>query len=317
MFAVLLVVVLAAAALVFAVAGGSSTNTAHPSFPPPSFTYPSTADAAVPTSAAPVPTAAARTSYVSRTTSAIATTPTPTGPRPATVDNAIFADPEYGLQNIACDYPRWASDQASARAFFEAARGCLDRMWQPLLRAAGLSFATPNIAVPVHAADQPSPCTGGSPNYAAFYCSANSTIYMPLDKIQVDMYGNDAVIYLAVFAHEYGHHVQAMSGIMAKESRDRYNAGQSSAAGAELSRRLELEAQCFGGMFVGSSQAAGTVTAQQGQHTIDDSYTRGDRPGDVRDHGTTRHYGDWWAQGYKSNRSQQCNTWNADSGDVS
>ncbi|MQY31480.1 neutral zinc metallopeptidase [Nocardia aurantia] len=314
-FAVLLVAVLAAAALLFAVVNGSTGSVAHPSFPPPSFSYPSTPDAAPATTDAPSPTAAARTSRVTRTTTA--TTTTPAGPRPATVDNALFADPDYGLQNIDCDYPRWGSDQASARAFFEAARGCLDQMWQPLLRAAGLPFATPNIAVPVHAADQPSPCTGGSPNYAAFYCSANSTIYMPLDKIQIELYGNDAVIYLAVFAHEYGHHVQAVSGIMAKESRDRYNAGQTSAAGAELSRRLELEAQCFGGMFVGSSQAAGTITAQQGQHTIDDSYTRGDRPGDTRDHGTTTHYGAWWGQGYKLNRSPQCNTWNADSGDVS
>ncbi|MCX4093748.1 neutral zinc metallopeptidase [Nocardia sp. alder85J] len=317
-FGALLAVVVVAGLVVFA-AGRSSTGTsASPTFSTPSFSYPPTTAGPVATSVAAPPTAAARTSRVSRTTTAT-TSAAPAGPQQvaATTDNPLFADADYGLQNIQCGYPQWGSDQASAQAFFEAARSCLDQMWQPLLHAVGLPFSTPNIAVPVHAADQPSPCTGSTSNYAAFYCSANSTIYMPLDKIQIDLYGNDAVIYLAVFAHEYGHHVQALSGIMAKESRDRYNAGQSSPVGAELSRRLELEAQCFGGMFVGSSQAAGTITAQQGQHTINDSYTRGDRPGDVRDHGTTDHYGGWWAQGYQKNRTQPCNTWLAASGDVS
>lgn len=247
-------------------------------------------------------------------------TPTkPAGPQPviALADNPLFSDAGWGLPNIPCDYPDWSADPAAARAFFEAARTCLDGMWRPILRAANLPFATPNLEVPARAADTSSPCTGSGGSYAAFYCSANSTIYMPLDHIQVELHGDDIEIYLAIFAHEYGHHVQAMSGVTEKSNRDRYRAGQNSALGTELSRRLELEAQCFGGMFIGSSVFEGTLTAAQGQHDLQDNYRRGDSPGDVRDHGTKQHYGLWWEWGYSNNRVQKCNTWNATSDVVS
>ncbi|MEV5647730.1 neutral zinc metallopeptidase [Nocardia sp. NPDC052254] len=131
------------------------------------------------------------------------------------------------------------------------------------------------------------------------------------------MYGDRWYVYLAVFAHEYGHHVQAISGISQKSSRDRYNAGVSSATGLELSRRLELEAQCFGGMFFGSSLFVGTITNDQGYFVKQDNYDRGDDHSDVRDHGANQHYGAWYAQGEEHNRTWMCNTWNSPSDAVS
>jgi predicted metalloprotease len=103
-------------------------------------------------------------------------------------------------------------------------------------------------------------------------------------------------IYLAVFAHEYGHRAQELAGVLETAQQKQYDDGQDSAAGLEFSRRLELQAQCFSGMFLGSSV---------------------DRGGDVdRNHGTNAHAESWWHQGAMKNRTQQCNTWAATSADV-
>lgn len=69
-------------------------------------------------------------------------------------------------------------------------------------------------------------------------------------------YGNHDGFYLAVYAHEYGHHVQELSGISSEEWNQRVAAGVDSPVGLELSRRSELQAQCFSGMFLGSRRGA-------------------------------------------------------------
>ncbi|WP_327094487.1 neutral zinc metallopeptidase [Nocardia vinacea] len=277
--------------------------------PTPSYTYTPPTSSTSPTSRA----AAATTSRA-----AAPTTTKPAGPQPVAKlgDNPLFSDADNGLINVECDYPSWASTAAAAQRFFEAAAACLDKKWRPALQSSNLPFSSPNVRAPARAEDESSPCTSSGGSYAAFYCSANHTIYMPLDHIQVEKYGNDVVIYLAVFAHEYGHHVQAISGMTQQMNTERSAAGTRSARGLELSRRLELQAQCFSGMYVGTSVYDGAFTDVQGARATQDTYGRGDKQGDARDHGTGQNAGDWFAQGYKTDRTPQCNTWLASSDDV-
>ncbi|MFF0489403.1 neutral zinc metallopeptidase [Nocardia sp. NPDC004068] len=316
MFAVLTVLVVVGGLVVFA--GARTHRNLGGGYVAPSFTYtPPTFEstAAYPTAE----TTTTRAAPTTRSTAARPTTTKPAGPQPvaATVDNPLFRDPESGLINISCDYPRWGANVAAAKAFFEAARDCLDQMWRPVLKAANLPFATPNLSVTASAAGISTPCTGDNANWAAFYCSANQTIYMPLDHVFINENPNDSVIFLAVFAHEYGHHVQTVAGIMDKAHRDRYDAGTRTPRGLELSRRTELEAQCFGGMFIGSSTFVGTIDRDQMRRTVDDNYGRGDKAGDSRDHGSKQNYGDWYAHGVENNRTQKCNTWNSPPNSVS
>ncbi|WP_146100649.1 neutral zinc metallopeptidase [Nocardia nova] len=327
-FAVLFVFVVVGGLVAFATMGGRDNSSASSySTSAPSFTYTtptwatSTSDPT--TSSSEVTTystsARATTRAATRTTRAAPTSTKPAGPQPvvATANNPLFGDHDSGLINIECGYPRWGSSVAAATAFFNAEKDCLDRMWQPVLQAANLPFSSPTVSVPARGVDAVSPCTSSGGNYAAFYCSTNNTIYMPLDHLQVEQFGDQAEIYASVFAHEYGHHVQGISGISDKENKDRYDAGVRSAVGLELSRRLELEAQCFGGMWVGSSQFVGSLTTDQVGRIRRTNYRRGDQAGDMRDHGTPDHYGAWYDQGHDNNRTWMCNTWNSPSDSVS
>src|SRR5207244_1994613 len=124
---------------------------------------------------------------------------------------------------------------------------------------------------------------------AAFYCPQNHTIYMPYDTLQTDQYGAHPGVYLAVLAHEYGHHVQALSGVFDAYWEQRYDAGADTETGLELSRRLELQAQCFSGMFLAATYSRGSVDNNILQEART-SENRGDHnTGQPRDHGSDAH----------------------------
>ncbi|MFC6129041.1 neutral zinc metallopeptidase [Mycolicibacterium llatzerense] len=264
------------------------------------------------------------------TTATTTATPTPTTPPlptgyAALGGNALWQNPEWGLQNQPCNPQGWPSDTATAAAFYESALLCLDTGWKPLVDAAGQEFRGAKVLVPTGTVVQ-SPCgtnSVGPTHNPAFYCGSTETIYMPLEGLPAARYGSQAVIYLSMLAHEYGHHVQALVGALAEEYRQANAAGFDSAGGLELSRRLELQAQCFSGMLIGSiANVRGRTGGRFGQQDIDIAFQdalRGDWEPTryARDHGTPQHGQGWWEVGDTSNRVSQCNTWNAPSGDVS
>ncbi|MQY31479.1 neutral zinc metallopeptidase [Nocardia aurantia] len=235
----------------------------------------------------------------------------------ATGSNPLLAEPGSPLSAARCDYAPWGTQVEVARKFFTSAASCLEQAWRPVLTAAKLPFTPPKLNVTATTAGITTPCTGNSSNFAAFYCSADQTIYLPISQLQTDMFQNHWEVYLSVFAHEYGHHVQAQAGIMTAANKQRREAGVTSSAGLEVSRRIELQANCFDGMFVAATSGGGSLTSSQTTITRKDAYGRGDASGDMRDHGTSQHMGDWWSAGFDDNKTAQCNTFTASAGDVS
>ena len=126
----------------------------------------------------------------------------------ATGDNPILAGPGTAVSEANCPYASWSTQVDQARKFFESAATCLAAAWKPVLAKANLPFTPPVLNVSASTTGLTTPCTGSTSNFAAFYCNANQTIYIPLDHIQTDVIGNHWERYLSVFAHEYGHHVQ-------------------------------------------------------------------------------------------------------------
>ncbi|MQY17845.1 neutral zinc metallopeptidase [Nocardia macrotermitis] len=235
----------------------------------------------------------------------------------ATGANPILADPGTALSKANCPYADWSTQVDQARKFFESAATCLAAAWKPVLAKANLPFDPPVLKVTASTTGLTTPCTGGTSNFAAFYCNANKTIYIPIDHIQTDIIGNSWERYLSVFAHEYGHHIQEESGILSKAHEDEYDAGLETTKGLEISRRIELQAQCFDGMFLAASAGGGSLTSAQISKARKDAYLRGDDESDMRDHGSNQHSGDWFSLGYDRNNTARCNTYTASSSQVS
>lgn len=233
-------------------------------------------------------------------------------------DHPLFADEDHRLSTAGCTLPRWRTDPQSARRYFARAIACLDATWKPLLESLNLPHSTPRLSVPRRAANAETPCTNGSSSFSAFYCAANRTVYLPLDSLQIDEFGDRHGVYLAVLAHEYGHHVEYLAGISDEYWERRYDAGFDSGRGLQLSRRHELQAQCFSGLFFGAGAAAGGSISDTVFRDASTSQNRGDEENspDYRDHGASRNYVKWWRTGAAENRTARCNTWSATASEV-
>jgi hypothetical protein len=277
--------------------------------------YPTSTAGPFPTTTTLTTTTTAVTTTATTTTSRTTTTTTTTsaGPQPVyrTGDNPLFAG-QNGTNTHTCNLPRWKTDPQSAANFFNAALPCLEAAWTPLLQRANLPYSRPKIAFPSGTKWSSACGSTTGDTAAAFYCSSDTTIYMPFEGLQTKETGAHPGVYLAVFAHEFGHHVQAVAGVLKAAHQAEYDAGPDSTAGLEMSRRIELQADCFSGMwFAGAWNGKGSIDDNIVREALADGYKRGDDndPGGPRDHGTKQHAGAWQEQGYRKNRTFQCNTY--------
>ncbi|SFB51264.1 hypothetical protein SAMN05216266_11560 [Amycolatopsis marina] len=291
-----------------------AAGTGYGDYPKATAQPPAETSSGATTSAEPSPSSSGPLTHRSRTT------PTSeTGPRKifTLADHPILQNPDAGLKNRACNLPRWRSDPASAQVFFTAAGQCLDAAWGPFLEHYNLPFTSPNLHFPSGPSFQ-TECGTIQVGIAtaAYYCENN--LYVPFAGLQTDQYGDNPGVYLALFAHEYGHHVQEVSGLMDAAWEQIYEAGPNSQQGLEMSRRKELQAQCFSGMFLGAHvDQGGTISRDMYDKAWDDQETRGDDTSGTRDHGSNAHYAAWWRAGAKDNRIVDCNTFAASGADVS
>ncbi|WP_043639472.1 neutral zinc metallopeptidase [Nonomuraea candida] len=215
-------------------------------------------------------------------------------------------------------------DHARLKALILKTGRCMDRAWKPILEKQGIEFRAPNYAIVSGrgrgaCGDYPSP---GS--IVPYYCPRNSTIYASTSAMargNGNALGYGQIIswhggIISMMAHEYGHHVQNITGLMDSWWRSTLDSTSQSGKLA-LSRRLELQATCFGGMWMRSVAASYPVsTAQRGQLFY--FYGRvGDHPGYPRDHGKPVNNNLWFRQGWQKNKTFQCNTWMAPSSTVS
>lgn len=186
---------------------------------------------------------------------------------------------------------------------------CLDKAWAPELRRAGIAHFAPHSVLTAgsgHGAcgDYPTPGSG-----VPYYCPTNNTIYASTTAVTQE-YGRTpgygAMALDSLFAHEYGHHVQNLTGIM-----DSYSiaaGSESEATRLGLSRRLELQATCFAGMFMNSARRSYPISSDQENNLVLFNSNVGDWGG-PRTHGMPAHNGMWYSLGWERRQAAGCNTW--------
>jgi hypothetical protein len=196
---------------------------------------------------------------------------------------------------------------------------CLYGSWALPLKQAGAAYKVAPKLVVHNSSAVNSPCgvvRGGT----AFFCGVgNGYIYVPAYVI-INYWKQSPTMARAyatfTLSHEYGHHVQWLTGIL-NASWARQNAFSTYAAQLEESRRRELQASCLGGAVDGANKrnypfSGGFMT--QYNWVISNS---GDQPGGVRDHGAIKNHAFWVTAGFNARHSYtvagNCNTFNASS----
>ncbi|MES2536487.1 MAG: neutral zinc metallopeptidase [Pseudomonadota bacterium] len=194
-------------------------------------------------------------------------------------------------------------------------------VWSEIFRANGSTYAKPKLVL-FSGATQTA-CGTGQTASGPFYCPGDQKIYIDLSFYQTmrerfKVSGEFAEAY--VIAHEVGHHVQNLMGIMDKVAGAR-NGGSQAQANA-LSVRVELQADCFAGVWAKNANQARSIleagdieAALNAASAIgDDALQRQSRGQVVPDsftHGTSAQRVKWFTRGIESGKVSTCNTFAA------
>jgi len=166
-----------------------------------------------------------------------------------------------------------------------------------------------------------SACGAASSASGPFYCPADSKVYIDLGfydglRRRFQAPGDFAQAY--VLAHEVGHHVQNLIGVLPEFNKRRRSL--SKAEENALSVRVELQADCFAGIWANYASGKGYLEAgdidealnaatQIGDDTIQ-KRTQGYVVPESFNHGTSVQRKRWFRRGYESGELEACDTFN-------
>jgi uncharacterized protein len=130
--------------------------------------------------------------------------------------------------------------------------GSTEEVWSGIFSAAGLRYVPP--AMVVYTGGTSSACGLGTSAMGPFYCPPDRTIYLDLtffdDLARMGGPGDFAAAY--VIGHEVGHHVQTLLGTSGEVRRGQ--AGASEPEANALSVSLELQADCYAGVWANRAE---------------------------------------------------------------
>ena len=151
-----------------------------------------------------------------------------------------------------------------------------------------------------------------------FYCPADQKVYIDLgfyDELEQRFGAPGKFAQAYVLAQELGHHVQNLLGI---ERKVHNLQGQNPSPGNALSVRLELQADCFAGVWAHSTQQRGLLEAGDVQSALgaaaavgDDRLQRmsgGRVSPETFTHGSSTQRMDWFQRGMNGGTVESCNT---------
>ena len=228
-------------------------------------------------------------------------------------------DPRQLLENLPTQtdvqQPSTASNSSGKpvdenRQFVGAVMGSTEDIWgEILVQQARVRYIPPKLVL--FTGQISSACGYASAATGPFYCPGDHNLYLDFEffrelKDEFNASGDFAQAY--VIAHEVGHHVQNLMGTMDKVQR----AGQNN----RLSVALELQADCYAGVWANHASKKGLVEAGDPEEAIraaaavgDDMIqkrTQGFVVPDSFTHGSAQQRVQWFTKGMQTGHMRQC-----------
>ena len=190
--------------------------------------------------------------------------------------------------------------------------------WRVIFKELGGDYREPVLVLFSGAVD--SGCGFAEAAMGPFYCSADERVFIDLsffDELQARLGAGGDFPRAYVVAHEVGHHVQNLLGISDRVQGLRQRVDEAEAN--QLSVRLELQADCFSGLWahraagvagilepgdieeaLNAASAIGDDTLQRnaGRAVVPDSFT----------HGSSSQRQRWFRRGYDTGSFDDCDT---------
>jgi len=151
-----------------------------------------------------------------------------------------------------------------------------------------------------------------------FYCPLDQKIYIDLgfyDELKTRFGADGDFAQAYVLAHEFGHHIQHLAGT---DARVRQAQGSDPGSANQLSIRMELQADCYAGIWANSTQKRNILSAGD----VDEAMSAASAVGDDRiqqqsgqrvnvdafTHGSAQQRMEWFGRGFQSGDLRSCDT---------
>lgn len=201
--------------------------------------------------------------------------------------------------------------------FVRKVLGETEDAWNGIFAAAGERYVEPKLVLFSGGVD--SACGMASAATGPFYCPSDQRVYLDtafFDEMRNRFQAAGDFAQAYVIAHEIGHHVQNLTGVLPRFNRQRQSMSESEANA--MSVRVELQADCYAGIW-------GRYTDQKGileRGDIDEALNAAEQIGDdalqkrsqgyvVPDsftHGTSEQRARWFRRGFESGKVSACDT---------
>ena len=243
--------------------------------------------------------------------------PTPTTtPEKGTAEDFLLNAPVYqvgGLGELNCPAEKLGDGSLAAqKVYYQKLFKCLNDAWRPAFAKLGSDKPDPGLVV----FDQPvvTPCGRFAPlsgRVLAFYCYGNSVMYTDVKQMNKAFGSKQDLAFLMTIAHEYGHHVQGVSDLFYARAVYLQDHPEQK---LESSRRNELQASCFAGVFSRAVEKSYPFSNRMAEFERQASNSFGespDTPEDERTHGLATSQGFWILNGLNVGETKACNTFAA------
>jgi uncharacterized protein len=204
--------------------------------------------------------------------------------------------------------------------------GSTEVEWKDIFAKSGKTYQAPRLVM--YSGSTDAGCGAAQSAMGPFYCPTDQKVYLDTSffrEIQSRFHGCDGkscqFAQAYVIAHEVGHHVQNLLGILPKVERQQQAVG-SKAAANQLQVKVELQADCLAGVWANHSEqqwnllepgdvdAALSTAAAIGDDTLQ-KQAQGYAVPDSFTHGTSAQRQRWFNSGFKGGSVASCDTFGA------
>lgn len=212
-----------------------------------------------------------------------------------------------------------ANDEMTA--FVRTVLADTEDTWSEIFQSAGQTYQDPTLVL--FSGQVRSACGFASSASGPFYCPGDRKLYLDTTFFnelsqRFGASGDFAEAY--VIAHEVGHHVQNLIGVLPKFNQMRQR--MSEAEANQMSVRVELQADCFAGVWgkrtdqkgllsQGDLEEALNAAQQIGDDTLQ-KRTQGYVVPESFNHGTSAQRMRWFKRGFDSGNMNACDTFSGD-----
>ncbi len=202
--------------------------------------------------------------------------------------------------------------------FISAVLGETEDTWSAIFKANGAQYIPPKLVL--YRNQMPTACGTGSAAAGPFYCPLDRKVYLDLgffQQLSDEFHAPGQFAEAYVLAHEVGHHVQNLLGIAGKVRQAQQQASEAQAN--QLSVRLELQADCFAGVWAkhadetkhileqGDVESALKAASAVGDDTIQ-KRAQGYVVPESFTHGSAAERTSWFKRGLANGSIQDCDT---------